>query len=71
MKLRIEFEQEDDGRWIADVADLPGVMTYGETREEAATAVKALALSRVADMLAHGELVMDNLLEFEEAPLAA
>ena len=35
MKLRVEFEQETDGRWIADVTDLPGVMAYGKTRDEA------------------------------------
>ncbi len=33
--LRIEFEQEDDGRWLAEISALPGVMAYGATREEA------------------------------------
>ena len=42
--MKIEIEQEDDGRWIAEVPDLPGVMTYGRDREEAISKVKALAL---------------------------
>lgn len=41
--LRIEFEREDDGRWIAEIAELPGVMAYGATREEAAGKVEVLA----------------------------
>jgi predicted RNase H-like HicB family nuclease len=40
MKLRVEFEQETDGRWLADVVELPGVMAYGKTREEALAAEK-------------------------------
>jgi predicted RNase H-like HicB family nuclease len=51
----IEVEREDDGLWIADIADLPGVMTYGPTREEAIARVKALALRVLADRLDHGE----------------
>ncbi len=42
--MRIETEIEDDGRWIAEVADLPGVLAYGHSREEAVTKAKALAL---------------------------
>ncbi len=53
--MRIEIEQEDDGRWIAEVADLPGVMTYGASREEAISRVEALALRALADRLDHGE----------------
>ncbi len=71
MKLRIEFEREEDGRWVAEVAELPGVMVYGATREEAGTRVKILALKRVADMLAHGELAMDSPIELEETTPAA
>lgn len=71
MKLTIEYEREADDRWIADLVTLPGVMAYGQTREEALTKVKALALSRIADMLAHGELSLDNLIEFEATSLAA
>jgi predicted RNase H-like HicB family nuclease len=51
----VEIEREDDGRWIAEVTDLPGVMTYGKTREEAILKVKALALRVLADRLEHGE----------------
>ncbi|VTS00154.1 Uncharacterized protein OS=Roseiflexus sp. (strain RS-1) GN=RoseRS_1787 PE=4 SV=1: UPF0150 [Gemmata massiliana] len=53
----IETEQEDDGRWIAEVSDLPGVLCYGETRQEAVERVQALALRVVADRLEHGEPV--------------
>ncbi len=55
MNLAIELEQETDGRWIAEVEDLPGVMVYGETREEAIRKVKTLALRVVADRLENGE----------------
>jgi len=51
----VEIEREDDGRWIAEVPDLSGVMTYGQTREEAISRVKALALRVLADRLEHGE----------------
>ena len=55
--MRIEIEREDDGRWIAEVPDLPGVMTYGRSREEAVSKVKTLALRVMADRLEHGEKV--------------
>jgi len=44
MVFKVGIEQESDGRWLAEVPDLPGVMTYGGTREEALGKVKALAL---------------------------
>lgn len=44
MKLRIETEREDDGRWIAEVMELPGVLAYGKDREEAVHSAQALAL---------------------------
>jgi predicted RNase H-like HicB family nuclease len=44
MTLTIEIEQEDDGRWIAEIPQIPGTMTYGRTREEAVFRVEALAL---------------------------
>lgn len=53
--LRIEFEREEDGRWIADIPVLPGVMAYGATREEARGKVEALALRTLADRIEHGE----------------
>jgi predicted RNase H-like HicB family nuclease len=53
--LRIGSEQEDDGRWIAEVPALPGVLAYGVTRAEADAKVKALALRVNADRLENGE----------------
>jgi predicted RNase H-like HicB family nuclease len=55
MNLRVEFEREEDGRWLAEISDLLGVMAYGESREEAAARVQALALRVIADRLEHGE----------------
>ena len=53
--MKIEIDREDDGRWIAEVPDLPGVMVYGASREEAISRVKALALRVLADRLDNGE----------------
>jgi predicted RNase H-like HicB family nuclease len=53
----IELEEEEDGRWIAEVSSLPGVMAYGATRKEAMAKVEALALRVLADRLEHGEPV--------------
>jgi predicted RNase H-like HicB family nuclease len=61
MTFKIEIEQEEDGRWIAEVPDLPGVMVYGLTPDEAKTKVQALALRVVADQLEHGEAGSDFL----------
>ena len=55
MILGIELNREDDGRWLAEVPALPGVMCYGETREDAVARVQALALRVIADRLEHGE----------------
>jgi predicted RNase H-like HicB family nuclease len=55
MKLSIETEQEEDGRWLAEIVDLPGVLGYGSSLEEATAKVKALALRVLADRLEHGE----------------
>jgi predicted RNase H-like HicB family nuclease len=55
MQFRVEIEQEEDGRWIAEVVDLFGVLAYGNTPEEAKAKVQALALRVVADRLEHGE----------------
>ncbi|OGG57242.1 MAG: hypothetical protein A3F84_13240 [Candidatus Handelsmanbacteria bacterium RIFCSPLOWO2_12_FULL_64_10] len=57
MKLTIETEQEDDGRWIAEVPELSGAMVYGQTREEAIARVQALALRVLEDRIEHGECV--------------
>ncbi len=61
MTFRVEIEQEIDGRWIAEVTDLPGVLAYGQTPEEAQAKVQALALRVVADRLEHGEAGPDLL----------
>jgi len=55
--LRIEVEEETDGRFIAEVPDLPGVMAYGQSRDEAIVKVEALALRVLADRVENGESV--------------
>jgi predicted RNase H-like HicB family nuclease len=55
MTFSIEVEQEADGRWIAEVRELAGAMTYGPTRDQAIARVKALALRALAERLEHGE----------------
>lgn len=57
MYFNIETERENDGRWIAEIFELPGTMVYGKTREEAILKVQALALRVIADRLEHGELI--------------
>jgi predicted RNase H-like HicB family nuclease len=53
--LKVESEREDDGRWIAEVPALPGVLTYGETEAQARARVQALALRVIADRIENGE----------------
>jgi predicted RNase H-like HicB family nuclease len=55
LQFRVEFEREQDGRWIAEVAELPGVLAYGASQAEAQAKVQALALRVVAERLEHGE----------------
>jgi len=55
MVLKIELDQEEDGRWIADVIDIPGAMAYGATAEQAKAKAQAIALRVLADRLEHGE----------------
>lgn len=55
MNFTVELECEDDGRWIAEVSELPGTLAYGATRDEALAQVEALALRVLADRLEHGE----------------
>jgi predicted RNase H-like HicB family nuclease len=55
MHLRIETELEDDGRWIAEIPQLPGVLAYGTTAEEASAKAEILALRVLAERLEHGE----------------
>jgi predicted RNase H-like HicB family nuclease len=55
MHLTIEVEREEDGRWIAEVQDLAGVLAYGESRDQAVARAEALALRVLADRLEHAE----------------
>ena len=55
MRFKVEIEKEEDGRWIAEVLELPGAMAYGASADEARAKVQALALRVVADRLEHGE----------------
>lgn len=61
MTFTVEHQQEDDGRWLAEVLELPGVLAYGNTREEAISRVQALALRVLADRIEHGEHMHDML----------
>jgi predicted RNase H-like HicB family nuclease len=55
--MKIDIEKEEDGRWIAEVSELPGVLAYGKTREDAIAKVEALALRVIADRIDHGETI--------------
>ena len=61
MAFRIEVEREDDGRWLAEIADIPGVLTYGASEQEAIDKAKALALRVIADRIEHGETVPEPI----------
>ena len=56
MNLTIDLDREEDGRWIAEALELPGVMCYGQTRDEAISNTERLAIEVIADRIAHGEL---------------
>lgn len=56
MNLSIELDREEDGRWIAEVLEIPGVMAYGTTREEAISNTERLAIEIIADRIRHAEL---------------
>lgn len=55
MQLTLEVEREDDGRWLAEVTQLPGVLAYGKSANEAMAKAEALALRALAEQLEHGE----------------
>ena len=55
MTFTVEYEREDDGRWLAEVVELPGVLAYGASSDEAIARAQALALRVLADRLEHGE----------------
>ncbi|NOZ10358.1 MAG: type II toxin-antitoxin system HicB family antitoxin [Gammaproteobacteria bacterium] len=57
--LRVETEQEDGGRWLAEIPDIPGAMAYGSSKGEAIASAEALALRALAERLEHGEPVPD------------
>jgi predicted RNase H-like HicB family nuclease len=59
--IRVELDREEDGRTLASVPDLPGVMAYGATDEEAVRKVKSIALQVLADMIETGEEVPEPL----------
>jgi predicted RNase H-like HicB family nuclease len=61
MRLRVETEREEDGRWLAEVPELPGVMAYGDTRGAALAAAEALAFRVLADCLESGETAPEPL----------
>ena len=61
VKLTIELDREEDGRWIAETIELPGVMSYGHTRDEAISNAERLAIEVIADRIAHGELPSSSL----------
>ena len=65
--LRIESDREDDGRWIAEVPALPGVLAYGATEAEARAKIKALALRVIADRVENGEPLPREIADFFEA----
>ena len=53
--FKVETEREDDGRWLAEVLELPGVLAYGVSEDAALSKVQALALRVIAERLEHGE----------------
>lgn len=55
MTFTIEYEQDEDGRWLAEVVEMLGVLAYGQTSDEALARVQALALRVLADRVEHGE----------------
>jgi predicted RNase H-like HicB family nuclease len=64
VKLTIELDREEDGRWIAEALEIPGVMCYGQTRDEAVSNTEQLAIEVIADRIAHHELPSSALSRF-------
>ncbi len=67
MRFEVEFDREDDGRWIAEIVNLPGAMAYGATKEEALAAVEAIALRALADRLESQHESLKASIEFAGA----
>jgi predicted RNase H-like HicB family nuclease len=63
MQFTIETEQEEDGRWIAEVPEIPGAMVYGDSREQALRRVQALALRVLSERIEFGEAEPSGLLQ--------
>ena len=61
MDFEIEFEQEDDGRWIAEITSLPGAMAYGLSKQEAESKVQSIALRVIADQLEREHSTTDHV----------
>ena len=61
MRFTIEVEREEDGRWIAEIAEIPGAMTYGTSRDEAIAKVEALALRVLAERIEAGEQLAEPI----------
>jgi predicted RNase H-like HicB family nuclease len=62
--LKVESEKEEDGRWIAEIPALPGVVAYGTTKADASAKAKALALRVIADRLENGEPLPREIADF-------
>lgn len=65
--MKIEVEQEADGRWRAEIAEVPGALAYGRSRDESVSKVKALVLRVLADRLEHGEAIPELVQVFHVA----
>jgi predicted RNase H-like HicB family nuclease len=68
MPLPIEVEREEDGRWLAEIPDLPGVLAYGATPAEAIARVQALGLRTLADRVEHGEEIPAGVADLFAVP---
>jgi predicted RNase H-like HicB family nuclease len=67
MTFTIEYEQEEDGRWLAEVKELPGVMAYGKDPDDAVAHAQSLALRVVADRIENGESIPALMFSFSMA----
>lgn len=68
MKLSIELDVEEDGRFIAEVPEIPGVLVYGITKQDAIALAQSLALRMLADRVEHGEAIQDIVSLFRLPP---
>lgn len=68
LTLTVELEQEEDGRWIAEILELPGVMSYGDSQKQALAKVKVLAFQVITDRLSHFEDPLTGQSEIMEPP---